>query len=145
MIPKSLVISVATGIIAAAALGVYLQELNSQGVVFVQGTSISVYSEKQDYKLGEVIPIQIINSGTSEIVFATDAPALRIRALDGTVFFSTSFEGLKLEPKQKHVFVWDQQKNDDSKVIEGRYIIESFAYDQDNKKVSDSFTLDIFK
>ncbi|MEW6043352.1 MAG: hypothetical protein AB1608_03735 [Thermoproteota archaeon] len=142
MIPKSLAISVATGVIAAAAMGVYLQGLTSQGVVFVQGPSISVYAEKESYKLGETIQIQLINSGTSEILFVKDLPGLRIRALDGTIFFSTSFEGLKLAPKQKHVFEWGQQKNDDSKVIEGRYVVESFAY-ADNKKLSDSFTLDI--
>jgi hypothetical protein len=142
MIPKSLVISVVTGVVAAAAMGVYLQGLASQSVVFVQGPSISVYAERQYYNLGEPIQIQIINSGTSEISFAEDLPALRIRALDGTMFFSTSFEGLKLAPKQKHIFEWVQQKNDGSKVIEGRYVVESFAY-ADNKKLSDSFTLDI--
>ncbi|MFN3654519.1 MAG: hypothetical protein ACK4TO_04230 [Candidatus Nitrosotenuis sp.] len=144
MIPKSLVISVATGVVAAAAMGVYLQGLTSQKVVYVQGPSISVYAEKQYYKLGETIQIQIINSGTSEISFTKDLPGLRIRALDGTVFFSTTFEDLNLAPKQKHVVEWAQQKNDDSKVIEGRYVVESFAYSADSKKVSDSFTLDIF-
>jgi hypothetical protein len=144
MIPKSLVISVATGVVAAAVMGIYLQSLASQGVVYVQGPSISVYAEKQHYKLGETVQIQIINTGTTEISFANDLPGLRIRALDGTVFFSTTFEDLKLAPKQKHVIEWAQQKNDDSKVIQGRYVVESFAY-ADSKKVSDSFTLDIFQ
>ncbi|MEM4378277.1 MAG: hypothetical protein QXX85_04750 [Candidatus Nitrosotenuis sp.] len=143
MIPKSLVISVASGVVAAAAMGMYLQGLTSQGVIYVQGPSISVYAEKQYYNLGETIQIQIINSGTSEISFAEDLPGLRIRALDGTVFFSITFEDLKLEPKQKHVVEWAQQKNDNSKVIGGRYVVESFAYGADGKKVSDSFTLDI--
>ncbi|MEM3064783.1 MAG: hypothetical protein QW177_05360 [Candidatus Nitrosotenuis sp.] len=144
MIPKSLVVFVAAGIVAAAALGVYLQGLASKDIVYVQGPSISVRAEKQYYKLGETIQIQIINTGTSEISFAGDLPGLRIRALDGTIFFSTNFDNLKLAPKQKHVIEWAQQKNDNSKVIEGRYVVESFAY-VDGKKVSDSFTLDIFR
>ena len=145
MMPKSLVISVAAGVIVAAAFGVYLQGLNSQSIVFVQGPAISVYVERQDFKLGEIIPIQIINSGTSDVAFSAELPSLKIKALDGTVFFTASFEGVKLAPKQKHTFEWKQQKNDDSKIIEGRYVIESSAYDQNNQKVSDSFTLNVLK
>jgi hypothetical protein len=143
MIPKSLVIAVATGIAASAILGVYLQGLNPSGVIFVQGPSVSVHTEKQDYKLGEKITIQIINSGTSEIHFSD--LGLQIRALDGTIFFSASLDGLKLQPKQQHVFEWAQQKNDDSKIIEGRYIVDLIAYDQDNQKLSDSATVNVLR
>jgi hypothetical protein len=143
MIPKSLVIAVATGVTASAILGIYLQNLNPPGVVFVQGPSVSVHTEKQDYGLGEKIPIQIINSGTSEITFSN--LGLQIRALDGTVFFSTTFDGLRLEPKQQHVFEWDQQKNDNTKIIEGRYIVDLIAYDQNNQKLSDNITLNVLK
>jgi hypothetical protein len=143
MIPKSLIIAVVTGITASAIMGFYLQSLSSQGIVFVQGPSISVHTEKQDYKLGEKILIQIVNSGTSDIVFSD--LGLRIRALDGTVFFSTALDGLRLAPKQQHVFEWDQQKNDNSKIIEGRYIVDLTAYDQNNQKLSDNITLNVLR
>jgi hypothetical protein len=144
MIPKSLIIAVAMGVAAAAALGIYFERLNSQNLEFVQGSAISVFVEKKDFKLGENIKIGIINSGTTEVIFS-ESPSLRIRALDGTVFFSTSFDGQKLEPHQKYTFEWNQLKNDNSRIIEGRYVIDSFAYDPDNQKISTSVTVNILK
>lgn len=141
MIPKSLIISVSIGVGAAAVLGLYLSGLNSPQIAFVEGPSISIYSDKQDYKIGEPIQIQIINTGTSELA----NPSLQVRALDGTVFFSTSFEGVKLGPKQKYYFEWNQQKNDNSKIIQGRYVAESFAHDQNNNLVKDSFTFNVLQ
>jgi hypothetical protein len=145
MIPKGLLIAVATGVAAGAITGVYLQNLNSQNIVSVDGSSISIHIEKQDHELGQPVAIQIINSGTTELRFSDELPSIRIRALDGTVFFSTSFDGVKLLPGQKHLFEWNQQKNDNSKIIEGRYVVESFAYDQNNQKVSDSITLNVLR
>lgn len=145
MIPKGLAIAVLTGVAASVTIGMYLQSMSSQGIEFVQGPSVSIHVDKNDYKIGENILIQIINSGTSELTFSDDMPSLQIRALDGTVFFSTSFDGLKLAPKQKHAFEWNQQKNDSSKIIEGRYVIDSFAYEQNDQKISDSITLNLLK
>jgi hypothetical protein len=144
MIPKSLLFSVGMGVIAAAVLGIYFAKLGSQDLEFVQGPAISVFVEKQDYKLGEKISIGIINSGTTEITFSSELPSLRIRALDGTVFFSTHFDGLKIAPNQKHIFEWEQLKNDSSKIIEGRYVIDSFAYSE-KQKISDSVTVNILR
>ncbi|MFY9299819.1 MAG: hypothetical protein WAO91_01340 [Candidatus Nitrosotenuis sp.] len=145
MIPKGLLIAVATGVAAGAIAGVYLQNLNSQNIVSVDGSSISIHVEKQDYELGQTVAIQIINSGTTKLRFSDEIPSIRVRALDGTVFFSTSFDGVKLLPGQKYSFEWNQQKNDNSKIIEGRYVVESFAYDQNNQKVSDSTTLNVLR
>jgi hypothetical protein len=145
MIPKGLLIAVVMGVAAGAVTGVYLQNLDSQSAVLPNGSSISISTERQDYKLGQSIQITIINSGTNELIFSNDVPSLRVRALDGTVFFSTSFDGLKLAPNQKHVFEWNQQKNDNSKIIEGRYVIDSFAHDSANQKLDDSTTINIFQ
>lgn len=143
MIPKSLLIAIIIGTVAAVALGIYLEKIRSHDLEFVEGASISILVEKQDYELGESVAINIINSGTTEITFL-DQPSLQVRALDGTVFFSTSFNGLKLSPNQKHVYEWLQQKNDNSKIIEGRYVIDAFAY-VDNQKISDSTTVNILR
>ena len=145
MIPKSLAISVITGVAAAALMGVYLQQLNSQNVVYTQYPSISGYTEKSHYSLGEKIPIQIVNSGTTKIRFADDSPGIIIRALDGTTFFSTTLAGLELASTQKHTFEWNQQKNDNSKILEGRYVVELITHDESGKQITDSFTLDILK
>jgi hypothetical protein len=145
MIPKSLVICIVTGVAAASLLGVYLQQLTSQNVVFIQGSSVSGYVEKNSYSVGDTISIQIVNSGTMKIGFANDSPAIIIRALDGTIFFSTTFPGLQIEPTQRHVFEWNQQKNDNSQILEGRYVVELIAHDETGKQITDSFTLDILK
>ncbi len=145
MIPKGLLIAVVTGITAGAITGAYFQNLNSQSVMSANGSALLVNVEKQDYKLGQSIQIQITNSGTTELVFSDDVPSLRIRALDGTVFFSTSFDGLKLEPRQQHTFEWNQQKNDNSTITQGRYVVDSFAHDQTNQKIGDSTTINILQ
>lgn len=143
MIPKGLIIAVGTGIVAAAALGIYLQNTSYKNLEFVIGPSISVFIEKQDYKTGESIPIEIINSGTTNLAFPEDLPSLQVRALDGTVFFSTSFDG-ELIPTQIHVYEWDQLKNDGTKISGGSYVIDIVAYDN-NQKISDSVTVNILK
>ena len=144
MIPRGLLIAIVTGVAAGAIAGIYLQNPSSQSTTTQNGSSISVHIEKQDYKLGQSIQIQIVNSGTTDLVFSSDIPSIRVRALDGTVFFSTSFD-LKLAPKQQHTFEWDQQKNDSSKIIEGRYVVDSFAHDQANQKVGGSTTINILR
>lgn len=143
MIPKGLLIAVITGVAAGAIAGTYLQNQSSQNAA-QNGSAISVHIEKQDYKQGQSIQIQIVNSGTTDLVFSSDVPGIRVRALDGTVFFSKSFD-LKLAPKQQHTFEWNQQKNDNSKIAEGRYVVDSFAHDQANQKVSGSTTINILQ
>lgn len=146
MFPKSLVIAVLSGVIASAALGSFFitLTLQQQGLEFVDGQSVSILVDKNDYKLGEKIVITIVNTGTSTISLSGDLPSLKIRALDGTVFFSTSFEGLTLEPRAQHVFEWNQLKNDNSQILEGRYVIDSFAYGEGGQ-LSDSTTVNVHK
>ena len=146
MFPKSLVIAVLSGVIASAALGSFFitLTLQQQELEFVDGPSVSILVDKNDYKLGEKIVITIVNTGTSTISLSGDLPSLKIRALDGTVFFSTSFDGLTLEPRAQHVFEWNQLKNDNSQILEGRYVIDSFAYGEDGQ-LSDSATVNVHK
>lgn len=146
MFPKSLVIAVLSGVVASASLGTFLITLNmqQQDLEFVDGPSASILVDKNDYNLGEKIIITVVNTGTSKVSFQGEMPSLRIRALDGTVFFSTSFGSLTLEPGQQHVFEWNQLKNDSSQILEGRYVIDSFAYG-DGEQLSDSATVNVHK
>ncbi|MDC8438464.1 MAG: hypothetical protein LV468_05620 [Candidatus Nitrosotenuis sp.] len=146
MFPKSLVIAVLSGIVASASLGTFFITLNmqQQELEFVDGPSVSILADKIDYKLGEKVVITVVNTGTSKISFQAEMPSLRIRALDGTVFFSTSFGDLALEPGQQHVFEWNQLKNDNSQILEGRYVIDSFAYG-DGEQLGDSATVNVHK
>jgi hypothetical protein len=145
MIPKSLLIAVVTGIVAAGALGIYLEKEGSKNGFFVDTSGFGILTDKQNYKLGEKVSIKLVNLGANDITFSNEFPSLQVRALDGTIFFSTSFDGVKITPQQTHIFEWNQQKNDNSKIIEGRYVIDSFAYDTNKQKINTSTTLTILK
>lgn len=146
MIPKGLIVAIIVGVSASLTLGLYFEKTyNKQGLEFTDGSAISILTDKHDYDLNEKIIVQIINSGTSEVSFQNDLASFRVRALDGTEFFSTSFDGTKLASKEKYTFEWNQQKNDNSHILEGRYVIESFAYDDEKHKIHDSTTINIFK
>lgn len=146
MIPKGLIVAIIMGVSASLALGLYFEKTyHKQGLEFTDGSAISILTDKHDYNLDETITVQIINSGTSEVSFQNDLASFRVRALDGTEFFSTSFNGTKLAPKEKYTFEWNQQKNDNSHILEGRYVLESIAYDDGKHKIHDSTTVNIFK
>ena len=70
LLAKSLVIFIAVGLISGLAFGVYLLDVkNTSQLIFVEGPSISVVTEKFDFKKGEEIKIRIVNSGTIPMTF----------------------------------------------------------------------------
>lgn len=145
MIPKGLLIAIIVGISSALILGVYLQKTYiGNDLKFVDGASISVLTDKSDYTINDSIMVEIVNTGTIDVSFSSLAPSLRVRALDGTEFYSTFSEGTSLAPKEKIIISWNQLKNDNTHILEGRYVIESFAYDVD-QKIYDSTTINVFK
>ena len=147
MFPKGLVIAVCTGVVSAVILGIYLEQINSkkQGLEFVEGPSLSVITDKQNYLGGERVQIKIINSGTQPLMFSDNNTKLQIRALDGTVIFSSNVRDLTLDPKQESVFVWNQTKNDGTAVIGGRYVVESSTFTENEQKITDSITINVLK
>lgn len=147
MLPKSLVIAILSGVAASSALGAYFMKLDAEQyeVQFVDGPSVSVMVEKRDHKLGEMIRIMLINSGTIPIEFSEGPPSLQIRALDGTVFLSTTFDLKGLSPREQYAFEWNQQKDDGSRVLEGRYVIAVSAYDENKQRLDDRLTVNIHK
>ena len=145
MIPKGLLIAIIVGVSAALILGVYLQKTyNGNDLKFVEGASISILTDKSDYTINDTIMVEIINTGTVNVSFSNLEPSFRVRALDGTEFYSTFSEGTNLAPKEKLTISWNQLKNDNTHILEGRYVIESFAYGMD-QKINDSTTINVFK
>jgi len=147
MFPKGLVIAVCTGVISAIIFGIYLDQINSkkQGLEFVDGPSLSVITDKQNYLAGESIQIRIINSGTHPLMFSDNIAKLQIRALDGTTIFSSNSQSSKLYPKQESVFVWNQTKNDGTTIIGGRYVVESSIFTENKQKITDYITINVLK
>ncbi len=147
MFPRGLILAVVIGIVAGAIVGVLLvTQKNGEQLEFVQGPSISIVTDKIDFKQGEQITIKIINSGTSELTFSDASYGLKITGLDGRVLFTpVSAQVIStLEPKGEFSFAWNQIKNDGDQVAAGTYKIISKALDGD-KTIKKSITINIYK
>lgn len=134
--------------ISGLAFGVYLIDLKNTGqLVFVDGPSISVVTEKTDFKQGEEINIRIINSGTEDLTFSDSSYGLRITGLSGILMYSPVSAQVisKLEPRDEIEFSWDQIKNDGDTALEGLYKISAKGMDSQGNKIEKSTTVTIWK
>ena len=88
LIPKGLLIAVFIGLVSGPIAGaiLFLQDDNQQ-LIFVEGSSISIVTEKIDFELNEEIVIKIINSGTVPLTFNDASYGLRITGLDGVLYY----------------------------------------------------------
>lgn len=147
MVPRGLITAVLIGMIAGAIIGVlFVTQKNGDQLLFVQGPSISIVTDKIDFELGEQIKIKIINSGTTSLTFSDASYGLRVTGLDGRVLFSPIAAQVIsiLEPKEEISFVWNQIKNDGDQAAAGTYKIISNALN-DDKMVKKSITINIHK
>ena len=149
MIPRGALVGLGSGIIAAVMFGVFLSSIVNQApaLVYVDGPSLSIITEKTNFKVGENIAIKIVNSGTVPLTFSDSSYGLRIIGLDGRMLYSPQSAQVisMLQPKEEKMFVWDQSKSDGSKVIDGRYKIVSNTIQDNGKKLEKSITINIFK
>lgn len=137
MIPKGAAIFFIVGLVSAGLLGSYLLQIANQipTLVYENGPSLTIIPEKINYRPGELIHIRIINSGTVPLTFEDSSYGLKIVQLDGTTIYSPISTPVvsKLGPKEEKNFVWNQTKNDGSKIYQGRYkIISSASLDNGN-------------
>ncbi len=152
MSSKTLIIFTAVGLIAGLVFGLYLIDVkNTNQLVFVEGPSISIVTEKFDFKKGEEIQIHIINSGTVPLTFSDSSYGLRITGLSGMLMYAPEtfqefdLESYSLDPEEEIEFVWDQIKNDGDFTLEGLYKIHSNGLDPKENKVEKSTTITIWK
>ena len=148
LLAKSLVIFIGVGLISGLAFGVYLFDVkNTNQLVFVEGPSISIVTEKFDFKQGEKIKIRIVNSGTTPLIFSDASYGLRITGLSGVLIYSPVAAQVisELEPRDEIEFSWDQIKNDGDTVLEGLYKISAKGVDKQGNKVERSTTVTIWK
>ncbi len=148
MLAKSLVIFIGVGVLAGFVFGFYLLDMkNTNQLVFVDGSSISIVTEKSDFKKGEEIKITIINSGTTPLTFSDTSYGLKISGLFGIMMYSppASQVTTTLKPNEKIVFVWDQMKYDNLPVLEGLYKISSNGIDSMGNNIEKSITINIWK
>lgn len=152
MTSKTLIAFISVGLVAGLVFGLYLIEVkNTNQLVFVDGPSISIVTEKYDFKKGEEIKIYIINSGTVPLTFPDSSYGLRVTGLWGMLMYNpdiiqeSDLEPYSLEPKEKVEFIWDQLKNDGDFTLEGLYKIHSKGFDPNENKVEKSTTITIWK
>ena len=148
MLAKSLIIFIGVGIVAGFAFGVYLIDFKSTAqLVFVEGSSLSIVTEKFDFKQDELIQIRIINSGTNELIFSDSSYGLKITGLSGILMYSPISAQVitTLEPGNEITFSWDQIKNDGDTALEGVYKISAKALDVNGNNVEKSTTVTIWK
>ena len=119
MSSKTLITFTVFGVIAGLVFGIYLIDVkNTNQLVFVEGPSISIVTEKFDFKKGEEIKISIINSGTVPLTFPDSSYGLRITGLSGMlmyapkIFQELDFQSRSLGPKEKVEFVRLQGRKD---------------------------------
>ena len=148
MLAKSLVIFIGVGIIAGFAFGVYLIDFKTTTqLVFVEWTSISIVTEKFDFKQNESIQIRIINSGTNPLTFSDSSYGLKITGLSGILMYSPVVTQVisTLDPGDEIIFSWDQIKNDGDVALEGVYKISAKGMDADAINIEKSTTVTIWK
>jgi len=148
MIPRSLSIAIIVGVLAGGLFGLFFVKIeNHNQLEFVEGSSISIVTEKIDYDLGEEITIKIINSGTNQLRFSDASYGLEIKGLDGRVLYSPTVDQVisLLEPKEDKTFVWSQMKNNGDQALAGTYKITTNALDDAGQTIKKSITINIYK
>ena len=136
------------GVIAGPIFGIILYEYGvEEQLVYVDGTSLSIVTEKTNFTLGEPISITIVNSGTDELKFSDASYGLVIKQLDSIPIFSpASAQGIsKLDSHEEIYFVWDQIKNNGDHILEGTYKITSKAVTLDGSIIEKIVIIHVFK
>ena len=147
-VPRGLIIAILIGMMAGLVVGFFENfQYNHEQLVFQEGSSISIVTEKTDFELGEQIHIKIINSGTIPLTFPDASYGLKVTGLDGTPYYIPMAAQVisTLEPKEEKTFVWEQKKMDGSDSLEGRYKIIVEGFDYENNKVKKSIVINVLK
>ena len=147
-VPRGLVIAILIGMLAGLTLGFFVNyQSNHEQLVFQEGYSISIVTEKIDFELGEPIYIKIINSGTIPLTFSDASYGLKVTGLDGVLYYTPMSAQVisTLEPKEEKTFVWNQKRMDGSDSLEGIYKIVVEGFDHENNKVKKSIVINVLK
>ena len=147
-VPRGLLIAILIGMMAGLVLGVFENfQYNHEQLVFQEGSSISIVTEKIDFELREQIHIKIVNSGTIPLTFPDASYGLKVTGLDGVLYYTPMAAQVisTLEPKEEKTFVWNQKRMDGSDSLEGIYKIVVEGFDHENNKVKKSIVINVLK
>ena len=147
-VPRGLLIAILIGMMAGLVVGFFENfQYNHEQLVFQEGSSISIVTEKIDFELGEQIHIKIVNSGTIPLTFPNASYGLKVTGLDGVLYYTPMAAQVisTLEPKEEKTFVWNQERMDGSDSLEGIYKIVVEGFDHENNKVKKSIVINVLK
>ena len=141
----TLAIFMSVGAAAGLAAGLLLMDIAGEELTHVEGLSISITTDKSDYKLGEPVSVRIVNTGTVPLE-SGEAWGLRITGLSGMLMYSEpDHVPTRLDPGLETALVWDQTKNDGEAALEGLYRISIRGHGPDDAQAEDSTTIMIWK
>ena len=147
-VPRGLLIAILIGMVSGLVVGVFENfQYNHEQLIFQEGYSISIVTEKIDFELGEQIHIKIVNSGTIPLTFPDASYGLKVTGLDGVLYYTPMAAQVisTLEPKEEKTFVWNQKRMDGSDSLEGIYKIVVEGFDHENNKVKKSIVINVLK
>ena len=80
------------GVVSGFVFGVYLYDIkNPHELVFIEGPSLSILTDKTVYKQGDdTVQISIVNTGTVPLVFSDSSFGFKITGLAGFVIYGAS-------------------------------------------------------
>ena len=148
MFPKGLLFAIILGVVSGPIFGIILYEYGVvDQLVYVDGTSLSIVTEKTNFTLGEPVSITIVNSGTDELKFPDASYGLIIKQLDSIPIFSPTAAQVisNLDSHEDVTFVWDQIKNNGDQILEGTYKITSKAITLDGSIIEKIVIIHVFK
>lgn len=133
------------GAASGLVVGVALLSLDSSSLTYVEGASISVTTDKSDYKRGEPIQVRVVNTGTVPLETSTQWN-LRITGLSGMIMYDGSehADGF-LPPGRDYTVMWNQTKNGGDMVLEGLYRISVEGTHTGGHTIQDWVTVTIWK
>ncbi|HJM45908.1 MAG TPA: hypothetical protein QGF44_02915 [Candidatus Nitrosopelagicus sp.] len=148
MFPRGLLFAIILGVVSGPIFGIILYEYGvEEQLVYVDGTSLSIVTEKTNFTLGEPISITIVNSGTDELKFPDASYGLIVKQLDSIPIFSPTTAQVisNLDSHEEVTFVWDQIKNNGDQILEGTYKITSKAITLDGSIIEKIVIIHVFK
>ena len=148
MVPRGLILALLIGLVAGPVFGIILYQTDThEQLVLVDGSSISILTQKIDFELGEEISIKIFNSGTTDLTFSDTSYGLEIKQLDGIVVFRPLSSQVisTLNSHDEIEFFWDQLKNNGEQILEGSYKITSVGFDDNKNTIKKSIIINILK
>lgn len=135
----------AAGAASGLLAGLLLMDTSGGGIVYVEGPSITVDTDRRDYQRGDLVTAVIVNSGS--VPLESDGSwGFRVTGLSGMLMYEAVGAGADvLEPGMRATVTWDQIKDDGDAALEGLYRISVEGYGPERDPIRDSATFSIWK